>query len=173
MSAATQLYLKIGGLALILLVIGASLYGAYSHGVTVTDLAWQAKWDKQGDVQAQAVAATTADYRTEEQRRQNAANQVANDARQEQAHALSDSAVADAAGDRLHIEAGKLAASASCSTGDTGAAERGKTATRAAMVLSDLFQRADKRAGEMAKAYDSARIAGQACEAAYDALTRK
>jgi hypothetical protein len=38
------------------------------------------------------------------------------------------------------------------------------------MVLSDMFQRADKRAGELAKAYDAARIAGLACERSYGAL---
>jgi hypothetical protein len=39
------------------------------------------------------------------------------------------------------------------------------------MVLSDLFQRADQRAGELAKAYDAARIAGLACQEAYRSLT--
>uniref|UniRef100_UPI000F07A52C DUF2514 family protein n=1 Tax=Pseudomonas viridiflava TaxID=33069 RepID=UPI000F07A52C len=53
---------------------------------------------------------------------------------------------------------------------DTGAAERGASATRAAMVLSELFQRADRRAGELAKAYDQARIAGLACEASHASL---
>jgi hypothetical protein len=40
------------------------------------------------------------------------------------------------------------------------------------MVLSDLLTRADARAGELAKAYDQARIAGQQCEAEYDALSK-
>ncbi|WP_241689260.1 DUF2514 domain-containing protein, partial [Pseudomonas syringae] len=163
---------KAFGLLLIMLALAGALYGAYRHGVTVTDLAWKAKWAEQVSAQSEAVATTTTEYRTEEQRRQKAANQVANDARQEQTAALTDSAVADAAGDRLRVEAGKLAATASCVPGDTGAAERSKTAARAAMVLSDLLGRADARAGELAKAYDGARIAGQACEAAYGSLTR-
>ncbi|EPM51774.1 hypothetical protein A256_15403, partial [Pseudomonas syringae pv. actinidiae ICMP 19103] len=115
-------------------------------------------------------ATTTTEYRTEEQRRQKAANQVANDARQEQTAALTDAAVADAAGDRLRVEAGRLAATASCVPGDTGATERGKAATRAAMVLSDLLGRADARAGELAKAYDESRIAGLACERSQKSL---
>ncbi|AFK71726.1 hypothetical protein YSA_09158 [Pseudomonas putida ND6] len=41
------------------------------------------------------------------------------------------------------------------------------------MVLSDLLTRADARAGELAQAYDRARIAGHQCEASYDALGRK
>ncbi|MCK9740006.1 DUF2514 domain-containing protein [Pseudomonas syringae pv. syringae] len=161
---------KAVGLLLILLALAGALYGAYLHGVTVTDLAWKAKWAEEVSAQSEAVATTTTEYRTEEQRRQKAANQVANDARQEQTAALTDAAVADAAGDRLRVEAGKLAATASCVPGDTGAAERGKAATRAAMVLSDLLGRADARAGELAKAYDQSRIAGLACERSYKSL---
>ncbi|MCF5224741.1 DUF2514 domain-containing protein [Pseudomonas syringae] len=168
----TGLYARVGGVLLILLAVAGALYGSYRHGVTVTDLAWKAKWAEEVSTQAEAVATTTAEYRTEEQRRQKAANQVANDARQEQTAALTDAAVADAAGGRLRIEAGKLAATAGCVPGDTGATERGKAATRAAMVLSDLLGRADARAGELAKAYDGARIAGKACEASSYTLTR-
>ncbi|MEX5531423.1 DUF2514 domain-containing protein [Pseudomonas syringae] len=163
---------KAGGLLLILLALAGALYGAYRHGVTVTDLAWKAKWAEQVSTQSEAVANTTTEYRTEEQRRQKAANQVANDARQEQTAALTDAAGADAAGDRLRVEAGKLAATASCAPGDTGAAERGKAATRAAMVLSDLLGRADARAGELAKAYDESRIAGLACNRFVHALPK-
>ncbi|ELS43269.1 DUF2514 domain-containing protein [Pseudomonas syringae] len=161
---------KAVGLLLILLALAGALYGAYLHGVTVTDLAWKAKWAEEVSTQSEAVASTTTEYRTEEQRRQKAANQVANDARQEQTAALTDAAVADAAGNRLRVEAGKLAATASCAPGDTGAAERGKAASRAAMVLSELLGRADARAGELAKAYDKSRIAGLACERSYNSL---
>lgn len=163
---------KAVGLLLILLALAGALYGAYRHGVTVTDLAWKAKWAEGVSAQSEAVATTTSEYRTEEQRRQKAANQVANDARQEQTAAFTDAAVADAAGDRLRVEAGKLAATASCTPGDTGAAERGKAASRAAMVLSDLLGRADARAGELAKAYDESRIAGLACNRFVDALPK-
>ncbi|MEE4921484.1 DUF2514 domain-containing protein [Pseudomonas alliivorans] len=124
-----------------------------NQGVTVTDLAWQAKWATEVSTQSEAVATTTTEYRTEEQGRQKAANQVANDASKEQTVALADAAGADAAGDRLRSEAGKLAASASCVPGDPGIVERGKNATRAAMVLSELLSQADARAGELAKAY--------------------
>ncbi|MCF5550300.1 DUF2514 domain-containing protein [Pseudomonas syringae pv. syringae] len=161
---------KAVGLLLILLALAGALYGAYLHGVTVTDLAWKAKWAEEVSAQSEAVATTTTDYRTEEQRRQKAANQVANDARQNQTAALTDAAVADAAGDRLRVEAGKLAAATSCAPGDTGAAERGKAASRAAMVLSELLSRSDARAGELAKFADNSRIAGLACEISYDAL---
>ncbi|NWE18022.1 DUF2514 family protein [Pseudomonas sp. P7548] len=108
--------------------------------------------------------------RQEEQRRQAAVNKEASDAREQNKAAAVDAGAADAAGDRMHADANKLAATA-CR--DTGAAQRGASATRAAMVLSDLFQRADKRAGELAIAYDRAKIAGQACERSYDGIRLK
>ncbi|WP_163027260.1 DUF2514 family protein, partial [Pseudomonas viridiflava] len=92
----TWLYTRLGGVLLILLAVAGALYGAYRHGVSVTDSQWQVKWSDQVSTQAQAVATTTNEYRTEEQRRQSAANQVANDARQEQTAAIADAVVADA-----------------------------------------------------------------------------
>ncbi|WP_122569935.1 DUF2514 domain-containing protein [Pseudomonas viridiflava] len=161
----TGLYTRLGGVLLILLAVAGALYGAYRHGANVTDLAWQAKWAEEGSTQSQAAATATTEYRTEEQRRQKAANQVANDARQEQAVAIADAAGADAAGDRLRNEAGKLAASASCVPSDPGITDRGKNATRAAMVLSDLLGRADARAGDLARHADRLTVSLQACEA--------
>ncbi|QXG44915.1 DUF2514 domain-containing protein [Pseudomonas viridiflava] len=137
----TGLYPRGCGVLLILLAVAGALYGAYRHDKTVTDSKWQVKWSEQVSTQAQAVATTATEYRTEEQRRQKADNQVANDARQEQNAAIADAA--GAAGDRLRSESGKLAASASCVPSDPGIADQGKNATRAAMVLSDLLSRAD------------------------------
>ncbi len=162
---------KAVGLLLILLALAGALYGAYRHGVSVTDLAWKAKWAEEVSTQSEAVATTTTEYRTEEQRRQKAANQVANDARQDQTAAITDGSVDDASGELMRIEAGKMAATASCVPSDTGASERGKAATRAAMVLSDLLGRADARARELAKAYDQSQIAGQACNRFVDELS--
>ncbi|WP_122409007.1 DUF2514 domain-containing protein [Pseudomonas viridiflava] len=167
----TGLYGRVGGVLLILLAVAGALYGAYRHGVSVTDSQWQVKWAEQVSTQAQAAATTTTEYRTEEQRRQKAANQVANDARQEQSAAIADAVVADASGDRLRSEAGKLAASASCVPGDPGIADRGKNATRAAMVLSDLLSRADARAGDLARHADRLTVSLQACEASYESLS--
>lgn len=106
--------------------------------------------------------------RNEEQRRQAAVNKEASDAREQNKAAAVDAGTADTTGDRLHVEASQFAATA---CGDPGAAQRGASATRAAMVLSDLLQRADKRAGELAAAYDRARIAGLTCERSYDSLS--
>ncbi|WP_457340290.1 DUF2514 family protein [Pseudomonas sp. TE6283] len=79
---------------------------------------------------------------------------------------------AGAAGQRLHDEAGKLAATVGCHGQDPAVAARSEAARRAAMVLSDLLARADARAGELAAAFDRARIAGLACEKSYNALIK-
>ncbi|QXQ16604.1 DUF2514 family protein [Pseudomonas tolaasii] len=152
---------KLAGLAVLILVLIAGAAGA----------AWQVqdwRYEKQlADRDAeQAIAKERAVIaaREEEQRRQVAVNEAGSYAREQNKAAAVDASNADAAGVRLHIEAGKLAAAA---CGDPGAAHRGASATSAAMVLSDLLQRADKRAGELAAAYDRAKIAGLSCEHAY------
>ena len=155
---------KLGGLVLLVLVLMASAAGA-------TWLAKDWRFGKKlaviGEAQALAISEAGRVAREEEQRRQSAVNKEASDARQQNKAAAVDAGTADAAGDRLHIDAGKFAASA---CGDPGVAQRGASATRAAMVLSDLLQRADKRAGELAAAYDRARIAGLTCERSYQSV---
>ena len=155
---------KLAGLVLLILVLMVS-----SAGVT-----WQVQdWrygEQLADIdrdQALAIIAAGDKARQEEQRRQASVNKEASDAREKNKAATVDAGAADAAGDRLHVEAGKFAATA---CGDPGVAQRGASATRAAMVLSDLLQRADKRAGELAAAYDRARIAGLACESSYNVV---
>ncbi len=123
-----------------------------------------------GEAQALAITEAGNVARKEEQRRQAQVNNEASDAREQNKAAMVDAGVAGASGDRLHADANKLAATA---CGNPGAAERGTSANRAAMVLSDLLQRADKTAGELAVAYDRARIAGLACERSYQALSAK
>jgi hypothetical protein len=162
----------IGALALVGL-IGAALYGAYSHGVKVTNATRDVQSEKAVATQQAKLADAVQAARAEEQRLQREANQVGIDARKKNAVAAADAAGLDAAGDRLHVQAGKFATGAGTCTGNTGTADRGASATRAAMVLSQLLERADGRAGDLAKAYDRARIAGEACEQAYDLRVAK
>jgi hypothetical protein len=157
---------KLAGLvALVLLAMAVSAGGTWK----VQD--WRMGEKLAGIEKAQALAIAEAGNvaREEEQRRQAAVNKEASDAREQNRAAAVDASVADAAGDRMHADANKLAATA---CGDTGATQRGASATRAAMVLSDLLQRADKRAGELAAAYDRAKIAGLACERSYQSLRK-
>jgi hypothetical protein len=166
----SALYLRMGGLVLAVLAFAGALYLAYDHGIDVADGRWQGKWADQHVLQAKGLAAATTANRAEEQRRQAAIDEVSNDARTQNTAAAADAVAADLAGQRLHDSARALAGRAGCPSGDSAVTQRGTSATRAAMVLSDLFERADKRAGELAKAYDAARIAGLACERSYDSL---
>ncbi|WP_281691049.1 DUF2514 domain-containing protein [Pseudomonas sp. PARCl1] len=159
--------LRIGLLALVLL----SYWGTYQHGRSVERgqaLAASAQRDS-GDRLAEALGQRNA--RNEEQRRAEAQEEARAHAHEQHQVADAGAAGADAVGQRMQHDAAQLAATVSCPGPDTAAVARGQTATRAAMVLSDLLARADARAGELAKAYDRARIAGLACEASYTGLS--
>lgn len=158
---------KLAGLVVLILVLMAS---AASVTWQVQDWRYGKQLAEIGKAQALAITEAGNSARQEEQRRQSVVNKEASDAREQNKAAAVDAGAADAAGERLHVEAGKFAAAA---CGDPGVAKRGASATRAAMVLSELFQRADKKAGELAAAYDRARIAGLACERSYESLRRR
>ncbi|MDH4846810.1 DUF2514 domain-containing protein [Pseudomonas sp. BN505] len=155
-----------------ILLVLASYWGVYQHSRSVERAeAAQASAERDsGDRLAEVIGERGA--RQEEQRLAQAQEEARAHAHEERTIADAGAAGADAAGQLLRDEAGKLAATISCPSTETAAVARGHAATRAAMVLSDLFARADARAGELAKAYDRARIAGQACEASYNALIK-
>ncbi|MFK3718617.1 DUF2514 domain-containing protein [Pseudomonas fulva] len=154
------------------LVLVVSHWGAYEHGRSVEQAqAGQVSAQRDsGDRLAEVLGERGA--RQQEHQRAQAQEEARAHAYERHQAAATDAAGADAAGQRLRNEGVKLAAAVSCPSTDTAAVARGQAATRAAMVLSDLLARADARAGELAKAYDQARIAGQLCEASYNALTK-
>lgn len=153
-------------------VLVASHWGAYEHGRSVEQaqagqaLAQRDSGDRLSEVLGERGA------RQQEHQRAKAQEEARAHGHEERSIASAGAAGADAAGQRLRSEGAKLAAAVSCPGTDTAAIARGQAATRAAMVLSDLLARADARAGELAKAYDQSRIAGQLCEASYNALIR-
>ncbi|WP_028686460.1 DUF2514 domain-containing protein [Pseudomonas fulva] len=153
-------------------VLVASHWGAYEHGRSVEQAqAGQATAQRDsGDRLAEVLGERGA--RQQEHQSAQAQEEARAHGHEERSIASNGAAGADAAGQRLRNEGAKLAAAISCPGTDTAAVARGQAATRAAMVLSDLLARADARAGELAKAYDQARIAGQLCEASYNALIR-
>ncbi|ORL68353.1 hypothetical protein B7H19_15470 [Pseudomonas putida] len=158
-------------LALLILLLGlASHWGVYLHGRAVERAeATRASAERDSsDRLAEVIGEQGA--RKEEQRRAQAQEEARAHAQEERTTADAGNAGADAAGQRLRDQGAKLAAAVSCPATDTAAIARGQAATRAAMVLSELRDRADARAGELAKAYDRARIAGQLCESSYNAL---
>lgn len=153
-------------------VLLASHWAAYQHGRSVERAnAGQATAQRDsGDRLAEVIGERGA--RQEEKRRATAQEEARANAQEQRTIADAGAADADTAGQRLRSDATQFAAAVSCPGPDTAAIARGQAATRAAMVLSDLLTRADARAGELAKAYDKARIAGLACEASYNALIK-
>lgn len=170
------LALKVGGIALAALlflgVVFGALYVAYGHGKSVKDAEWQSRWNARdaGDKQAWALADVA--ERDKEQARQNAINKVVQDGQQIIDQATADAASARAAAGSLQRSvddlAGRLAAQArshSCT------AATSEAASRAVLVLADVFKRADERAGDLAADADQSRSRGVTCEQAYDGVS--
>lgn len=119
---------------------------------------------------AEDVATAVKAARLEEQRRTAAQTEIANDAIQKARAAQADALAADAARRELLARVTALA-NASRRPGDSDAVGGGAAARDPLVLLADVFGRVDQRAGELAQYADAARIAGQACERSYDALT--
>ena len=155
-----------------LLGVVGSYWLVYQHGISVeraeatAALAQRDSGDRLAEVLGERVE------RTKEQQRVDAQEEMRANAQKQRTIAEGAAAGADAAGQRLRDEAGNLAVAVGCPGQDPAVAARSEAARRAAMVLSDLLARADARAGELAAAFDRARIAGLACEKSYNALVK-
>jgi len=160
-------------LILALTYTGLALYGkGIKRGDERTDAKWEHLWAERDALEAQALAEAVQAARTEEQRRLAAANKVAEDARTQTSvidFGVSQLAV-DAGG--LRFDADQLSKSAGSAGCNPAAPDRGQTAARAAMVLSDLLGRCSATLEELAPAYDRARNAGYACERTYQSLSQ-
>ncbi|WP_080557798.1 DUF2514 domain-containing protein [Pseudomonas putida] len=152
------------------LVLIASHWATYEHGrsVELAKAGQQSAKRDSGDRLAEVIGERSA--RQEEHRRADAQQEARVKAHEERTIADAGAADADAAGQRLRSDAAQFAAAVSCSGTDTAAVARGETATRAAMVLSDLLSRSVETNRELAQAYDRARIAGEQCSREHDAL---
>ncbi|MPS97517.1 MAG: DUF2514 domain-containing protein [Pseudomonas sp.] len=152
-------------------VLLASHYGAYQHGCSVERAkAGQASAQRDsGDRLAEVIGERSA--RQEEHRSADAQQEARVKAHEERTIADAGAADADSADQRLRSDAAQLSATVSCPGPDTAAVARGETATRAAMVLSDLLSRSVATNRELAQAYDLARIAGDQCAREHDSLT--
>lgn len=158
-------------IAAVLLVLGA-LYGAYHHGVTVTDAKWLSAWhQRDADDKAAALENETRE-RAKEQARQQSINKAIQDGQQLIDQATADAATARASADSLRgaadALAARLAASEAGSNSCTAAAS--KAAARAAMVLADVLKRSDERSGDLAVYADQSHGRGVTCEQSYDAI---
>lgn len=158
-------------IAALALVAGA-LFGVYHHGLSVKDAEWQAKWNDRDTRDAQAKRDNEATERAKEQARQLAINKVIQDGQQIIDRAIADADAARASADSLRGAADALAdrLSTSQAGGHSCTAAASQAATRAVLVLADVFKRADQRAGDLAGYADQSRGRGMTCEQAFDGL---
>jgi hypothetical protein len=159
-------------IAAVLLVAGA-LFGAYHHGVSVTNATWQSEWNARDTRDAEAKATNEAAERVKEQAYQQTINKAVQDGQRTIDQATADAVAARTAADGVRGAADNLAArlAASEASGNSCTASASKAAARAAAVLANVFKRADQRAGDLASIADQARARGVTCEQAYDGLT--
>ncbi len=153
----------------VLLALGA-LYGAYHHGVSVTDVTWQALWAARDTRDSDARAANEYAARSREQSYQQAINKVVQDGQRTIDQLTADASAERASRNGVQLEADKLAARLATSQagGHSCTAATSAAATRAAMVLADVFKRADERAGDLAGYADQSRARGLTCEQAFE-----
>lgn len=124
--------------------------------------------------QIDAALRASEEARREEARRAFAMEGVARDARTQAEQARRDAVAADDAARRLRDHAARLAAQcARPAAVHPAATVASPPAAGPGLVLADLRDRADQVAGELAAAVDRSRIAGLACERAYDSLTAR
>jgi hypothetical protein len=156
------------------LLVATALFGAYHHGVSVTNATWQAQWNARDTLDALAKAENEAAARAQEQVYQQSINKAVQDGQRLIDQATTDAAAARSSAGSLRGAADSLAArlAASQESGNSCTATASKAATRAAMVLADVLKRADQRAGELAEVADQARARGLTCEHAFDGLGR-
>ena len=162
---------------IVCLVLAAAAVWGFSHwrysaGYGDADQHWRGEWAQRDARDATALAQRQAEARTEEQRRQGEIDAIRKQASQQLAGVKADADRARAASRGLHDRADKLARQLAnreraCGAGTPG---RSEAETSGAVLLADLFRRADDRAGELAREADEARARGLACEAAYDAV---
>jgi len=130
----------------------------------------QQRWDADRAQEAAAAVAASEKARTVEQGRITDLERIAHDAAFQADAARADADRAVAARDGLRKQLDAILAASHRAPHDPGPAGGSAPASDSLDLLSDVLGRADARAGELAAAADAARIAGQACERAYQAL---
>ncbi|MND61971.1 hypothetical protein D3C80_532410 [compost metagenome] len=142
--------------------------------MTVTDEKWQSEWNDRDTRDAEARALNEATERTKEQAYQQSINKAAQDGQRNIDQAMADAAAARAAADGVQLVADNLARrlAASEASGNSCTAAASQTATHAAMVLANVFKRADQRTGDLAAIADQARTRGLTCEQVHEGFSR-
>ncbi|MGK0743557.1 DUF2514 family protein [Yokenella regensburgei] len=165
--------LTAGGL--LLLALWGFSHMRYEAGYQAADSAWSLKDEERKKNDALALASRESEARKEEARRQSEANKAAKmaDAEADKLRADADDAVR--ARDELRGALSTIKRQlADSETGRLSAiAEASAARANTAILLANMLESADQRAGELAEYADRARVAGQTCERVYNQIARK
>lgn len=168
----SRLWPYLAGGALGLMLILGSLWLAYSHGRSVVNEQWQGRWNKRdAEDEAAALRATNA-ARELEKSRQNIIDQVQADAEKQIDIALTHATDASIAADGLRSQVARLLA-ADRARRNSDPTVFSQTAENPGNLLAVVLDKSVQRNRELARIADAARIAGQACERAYDSLSSR
>ncbi len=151
----------------------AFLYGIYHAGYKSADTHWKLEWAQRDKADLVAKGKRENEERSEEQRRQKAADDERDRAAQELASAKADAADAAAVGERLQLDLANLRKQlAGSETGRLSATVAASAAkAQIGILLAQLLSESDKAAGEYAAEADRNYAAGQSCERSYDQVT--
>jgi len=145
-------------------IAAGAAYGCYRHGVSTERADWETRWAERDTADAEARAAAELTQRTEEQRRQDWAAGVQRDAIQETERLRASGDGLDADNRRLREQLAGLQARLGGARPGADTPVSSASATRAAMVLSDLYGSCQGRLSELSKTFDRNRVAALACE---------
>lgn len=148
------------------LLIGAWAWG-FSHGQGSERAEWELRWAVRDANDLQAFALAEQQARQNEQAAQAAMDQVQADATKRIEGAEADAVGAGLAADRLREQVAKLLAAGRAS-GKAETCTGGPTAENPGNLLAVVLDKSVQRNRELAAFADSALIAAQVCQAAYE-----
>ncbi|CAI1210165.1 Protein of uncharacterised function (DUF2514) [Serratia quinivorans] len=177
METKMKIHYQVAAVVLTGVMVWGFSHWRYTVGYHAADTQWQQRQAEQERADALARLAAETRERKWEQQRQTDMNKVAIHAEEELAAARDAAADAQRTGQRLQHtvttlqrqlagrEARRLSAAAAIGTDDLGG--------HPGVLFTELFRRADQRAGELAAYADRTRVKWQACERAYQAATHE
>lgn len=151
----------------------AWMVAVYNAGYKKSENEWVTKWSNYQQEIIEFKLEHEQEIRKLQTDLQSTADRVNKDAKQQIDKLESDLLAANASAGSLRDKVTAYAAHSKKCTSDTGAATTSETADTPAVVLGRMFSWADYSAGELAEFADRSRIAGLACESAYDELRTK
>lgn len=168
-------WMALGAAITLALLLGyaSHLIGAHNARIRAEGRAEvQTLWDQAEKARALVAAKAQADARTEETRRTQAQMEIANESQRMATRRAAAADTLDAAAPGLRNAVAAAISSNSCrATEDSAAHPASPTARAPGVVLADVLGSAETRLRQLAEGLDASRAAGNACAAAYDALS--